>query len=168
MTHTARVTVIASRWKDIFEESIKDNEDFGIPTDEGILTVKDIFYGDQMKIPRFPAICIEPGQKSRLWPPQPSLRTENTLEVHIFVYWAQLTGSEELKLKTDQLGEDLEEFMNSSVHLPLKDSSGSPLVIHGHVVENEPSYAARNNNTLVHASRLLWRAITKTQLTVAG
>jgi len=164
MTHTARTTVVAQRWKAIFEESLKGNEDF-VAAPVG--PIQDVFYGDQVKIPRYPAVCVEPGQKSRSWPPVPSLRTENTLEVHIFIYWAQLAGSEELKLTTDRLGEDVEEYMNIN-HLTLNDSSGSPLVIHGHVVENEPNYATRNNRDLVHATRLLWRAITKTQLTVAG
>jgi hypothetical protein len=168
MTHTARVSVVAQRWKALFEQDIKGNEAYGIEVDDAVTPVQDIFYGDQLKIPRFPAICIETGTKLRTWPPLPSLRSENTLEVTFFCYWAYLTGSEELKLKTDQLGEAVEEYMNIN-HLTLNDASGVPLVIHGHVVENEPGYAVRNNNTnQIHASRLLWRAITKTQLTVAG
>lgn len=167
MTHTARVTVVAQRWKTIFEQNIKGNEAYGIPLDDGVSAIQDVFYGDQLKIPRFPAICIEPMTKTRTWPPQPSLRTENTLGVHIFIYWSQVTGSEELKYKTDRLAEDIEEYMHIN-HLTLLDASGSPLVIHGHVVENEPGYATRNSGVLVHASRLQWQAITKTQLQVAG
>lgn len=162
MTLTARATTLALRWKAVLLQDIKDNEDFNSPP------VLDIFYGDQNKIPRSPAICVEPGDKTRSWPPKPSLRTENDLSVHFFVYYAAVTGSEELKLTADLLGEKLEEYIHEN-HLTLADADGNPLIIHGHVVVNEPRYIMRNSNrTLFHASHLTWRAITKTQLTVAG
>lgn len=162
MTHTARASTLALRWKTIFEANLKGNEDFNQPP------ILDVFYGDQNKIPRTPAICVEPGEKARSWPPLPTLRSENDLEVHFLVYYAAVTGSEELKFTADLLGEKLEEYIHAN-HLTLADADGNPLVIHGNVVNVTPRYVRRNgNNTLFHASHLTWRAITKTQLAVAG
>lgn len=159
MTHTARLTVVAKRLQALLLEKVDDTNFYDPP-------IKKVYYGDQQRIPEVPSICVEPSAKSRSWPPKPNLMTDNTLEVDILVYHSNADKlSEDVKYETDRLGETVEEFINTFVTLP--DAEGSPLVIHGMVVIHEPGYF-RRENSLFHGSRLLWRGITKTQLTQAG
>lgn len=161
MPLTARVSVIAKRFETLFKEDIVENELFFDPT------VKAVYYGDQTKVPYLPSICIEPGIKRREWPPRPTLQTENTIEVTFLIYHAKVSdGSEAAKYATDRLGEAVEEYVNINHHI-LLDASGNPLVIHGSVVEHEPGYSYKEQSYF-NASRVLWRGLSKTMLTVAG
>lgn len=160
MALTALATKVALRQKELLVAKI-DDTDFFDPA------IQVVFYGDQVKIPKVPCVCIEPGIKERTWPPTPSLMTENRIETNIFIYHLNVNqGTEAVKLETDQLAEAIEEFFNIN-HLKMADADGNQMIIHGYVVQNEPGYTVRGD-TLYHAARLLWRGITKTQLTVAG
>jgi hypothetical protein len=159
MTHTARATVVAQRIQTLLSEKVADVTFFDPP-------IRAVYYGDQDKIPYSPTLCVEAGIKRRSWPPVPTLRTENNLEVTVITYHARIGDGQQTRLEADRLSEAVEEFLNI-YHYRLLDASGSDLVIHGHVVENEPGYV-RRGNTLFHAARLTWRGITKTQITVAG
>jgi hypothetical protein len=93
--------------------------------------------------------------------------TQNDFEIHFLIYHARLDQSgEDVKYIADQLGDAVEEFINVN-HTRLKDALGNDLLIHGHVVSNDPGYITRGS-TNWHASHLTWRGISKTQLTVAG
>jgi hypothetical protein len=163
MTHTARTSVIAHRFYTIFAEEVVGNEALFAP----LPTIMDVYYGDQNKIPRAPAICIEPGAKGREWPPKPNLMTQNDFEIHFLIYHARLDQSiQDAKYQADLLGELVEEYINIQ-HTRLQDADGNDLIIHGHVVGNDPGYINRGASQW-HATHLTWRGISKTQLTVAG
>lgn len=163
MTHTAKASVVASRIKTILDGLIGSTAFFNPP-------IAGVSYGDQIKVPDTPWVCVDPGTASREWPPTPTMMAQNTLEVHVFIYHSRIDeneGNEVVKLESDQLAEALAEFLNTQ-HFQLADAGGSPLVIFGCVIEHEPGYVMRkkaNNTTLFNASRLLWRAVTKTQIT---
>lgn len=161
MTHTARLTVIAQRFVELFTAKVGDETFFNPP-------LQDVYYGDQIKIPRSPTLCVEPAQKVRTWPPTPTLMSENTFEINFFIYHARVDGTQVVKLESDQFGEAVEEFINMN-HVNLADSGGNQIIIHGNVVESEPGYSFRNTGRdLYHSTRLLWRGISKTRLLVAG
>lgn len=159
MPLTARLSVVSQRIVDLIQASLVNNEDFFRPA------VQDVYYGDQVKIPRSPSICVDPRQKTRTWPPQPSLMSEILFEVDLFIYHARVDGTQTVKLECDQLSEAIEEWLNIN-HLNLAAADGNQLIIHGHVVENE-SGVSYKSGSLFHANRLLWRAISKTRLTEA-
>lgn len=164
MTLTARTSTIASRFYRIFKDSVEGNEAlFG----SEVPTIQAVYYGDQDKVPVSPAICIEPGVKNRQWPATPTLMTQNTFEIHFLLYHVRMDSSnEETKQAADLLADLVEEYLNIQ-HVRLKDADGNDLVIHGHVVNNDPGYITRGTSRW-HASHLTWRGLSKTQLTVAG
>lgn len=163
MTHTAKTSVVALRIKTLLEGLIGDDNFFDPP-------IAGVSYGDQIKVPETPWVCVDPGAAVREWPPTPTMMAQNTLEAHIFIYHSRIDeaeGNEAVKLESDRLAEALAEFLNTQ-HFQLADAGGSPLVIFGCIVEHEPGYVMRkkaNNSTLFNASRLLWRALTKTRIT---
>jgi hypothetical protein len=159
MTHTARLTVVAKRLQVLLTTKIDDVNFYDPP-------IKKVYYGDQERIPEVPSICIEPSTKLRSWPPKPNLMSDNQLEVDILIYHSGGDKlSEDVKYESDRLAETVEEYLLQFVTLP--DADGNPLVIHSGIVTHEPGYY-RRQNSLFHGSRLLWRGITKTQLTQAG
>ena len=95
--------------------------------------VKDIFWGDQRKIPRNPAICIETGAKSRELQGAPRL-TEVIMEVYLIVYHNALeAGTNDQRRKNDLLSEQIEAEINSH-----EDFDG--IVIHAYCTGVEPGY----------------------------
>jgi hypothetical protein len=159
MTFTSRLSVVAKRMQEILLPLVEDESFYELP-------VQHVFYGDQERIPAVPCIAVEPVTKSRTWPPKPNFRTENTFEIDILIYHSGADKtSETVKYEVDVLGELVEEYINSFPTMP--DASGNELIIHGYVLTNEPGYY-RRMGSLYHGTRLQWRGINQTQLTVAG
>lgn len=165
MTHTARISTLARRWYTVMKSDLEGVNSFFPEMPE--VVIKDIFYGDQDKIPRTPAICIEPGTKRRTWPPLPTLQSQNDFEIHFLIYHVRMDAStQEAKMQADLLGDLIEEYINIS-HTRLKDADDNDLLIHGHVVESDPGYINRGTSRW-HATNITWRGLSKTLITVAG
>lgn len=163
MTLTARSSTIAQRFYTIMKAELELVQ-FALHPE---LTIQQVYYGDQDKVPVTPVICVEAGDKRREWPPRPTLMSENVLECHFIVYHTRMdTSTQEAKIQADLLGDLIEEYINIQ-HTRLKDANGDDLVIHGHVVDNDPGYINRGTSRW-HASHLLWRGISKTRITEAG
>ena len=119
------------------------------------LGIIDVFYGDQVLIPRTPAVCIEPTQKQREYAGVP-YATQNTLEVALLIYFCVLGNSQEARMDCDALAEKIE----AKLHL---DKQLGGLVIQGHCTQIESGYAQKNNVVIV-TSRILWQGLSKTQI----
>jgi hypothetical protein len=168
MTHTDRLTVVTSTI-----QSIITKEAANIPTSlksttanaDGsfqVVTSDNIYYGDQERIPRSPAVCIEPGLKTRELEGAPQ-QTRNTFNVYILVY---ALGPELMKVRAqcDEIGEAIETLLHKDLQLRngLPPGSDNETVIHGFVQSFESSYAFRPG--LVRTVRMLWQGTTKTRL----
>jgi hypothetical protein len=156
---TGRNSVVAVRIKDLLAQFV-DDANFFDPQ------IKGVSYGDQQKVPDSPWLCVEAGTKERTWPPTATDQTEITLEVIILVYYTDANlGNDEVRLKTDQLSEAVEEYLNVN-HRQLLDVDGNALVIYSYVLRNESGYK-QMGNALYRSARLTWRARSKLRLTQA-
>lgn len=156
---TARTSVVAARIKDVIAARIDDVSLIDPP-------IRGVSYGDQMKVPETPWVCVEPSTKNRQWPPTATYMTEIDHEVTIFVYHTNLVdGVEVARLECDQVTEALEEYLNINFG-KLPDAGGNELVVYGYVVTNEHGYSSKNGN-LYHAGRMTWRGKVKVPLRVA-
>lgn len=156
---TGRNSVAAVRIKELLEPFVGDSNFFDPP-------IQGVSYGDQNKLPNSPWICVEAGTKDRAWPPTPTDMTEITIEVIILIYFSNAElSNDEVRLKTDQLSEAVEEYLNVN-HRQLNDKDGNALVIYGYVLRNESGYK-QFGNALYKSARLTWRGRSKLRLTQA-
>jgi hypothetical protein len=156
---TARNSKVAVRIQQLLTAFVNDTAFFDPP-------VKGVSYGDQVKVPDAPWICVEAGTKERDWPPTMTDMTEISLEVLILIYYTDANlGADEVRLKTDQLSEAVEEYLNVN-HRQLLDVDGNALVIYGYVLRNESGYK-QFGNALYRSARLTWRGRSKLRLTQA-
>jgi hypothetical protein len=153
---TAKATVLAERILVLLGEKVQD-EGFFSPA------IRGVSYGDQLRIPEVPWVCVEPTEKDRQWPPTPTAMTQNNLEVGIYVYFMDaVAGVEATRRTTDQLAEKIEDFLNVN-HRQMRDADDNDLVIYSYVFRNQSGYA--NKGAKLHWTSLLtWRALTKTSL----
>lgn len=124
------------------------------------LGLQDVFYGDQNRIPRTPAACVEPGGKSRTLNGMPR-RTDLTLTAYVLVYHFRLATAEAVRLENDTLAEDIEAFLH--IDAQLKDTEGEAVVIDSMVTSIESGYQMKANS-LFRASRLTFEARSQIQL----
>lgn len=124
------------------------------------LGLQDVFYGDQSRIPRTPAVCIEPGGKERVLNGMPR-RTDVTLTVYLLVYHYQLTGPEAVRENNDNLAEDIEAVLHLDAQF--RDVGGAPTVVDS-MVRNIESGVQAKTNSLFRASRLTFEARSQIQL----
>jgi len=156
---TGRNSVAAARIQTLLTQFVDDAAFFDPP-------IKGVSYGDQAKLPDSPWVCVEAGTKERIWPPTPTDMTEIVIEVVILVYFSDAElGPDEVRLKTDQLSEAVEEYLNVN-HRQLLNADGDALVIYGYVIRNESGYK-QFGNALYRSARLIWRGRSKLRLTQA-
>lgn len=158
MTHTDKLTVVTQALKTKFDPLVDDTLFHDPP-------IKATFYGDQTKLPVVPAVCFEPGTKTRTLTAAQYF-TENTFEVHILIFFTQIgTMSEEVIRKTvDELAEAIEAEVHKDPQL--LNGGASPAdekVIHGFVREHESGYTYRGT-TMYRSAHLTYEARSKTQL----
>jgi hypothetical protein len=140
---TDQVAVVAQYVHDLLEENKVD------------LGLVDIWYGDQDKIPRQPAACVEAGPKSRDLNGAPR-RTSVLMDVYVIIYHEHVTDSEENQKKSEQLAQRVEDFLHQDAQL-------NGLVIHSMVTTNEPGYV-RRGGAQVKASRLTFQCTSQKML----
>lgn len=120
----------------------------------------DVFYGDQDKIPRTPAICVEPGDKTRNLNGLPR-RTEVNMTVYLILYHYQLESIQVVREDNDTLAEQIEDFLHQDPQL--RDNLGNATVIDSLVTRIESGYQQKRNS-LFRASRMSFEARSQDQL----
>lgn len=116
---------------------------------------ENIFYGDQVRIPRVPALCIFGGVRARGL--EGIVRTDNNITVYLILYYMSARESSQLNAqKMDVMAEELEELLHTDLQM-------GGLVTHGYVRSVEPGWAMRENG-LMQATRLTWQGYNRTSL----
>lgn len=119
------------------------------------LGIQDVYWGDQVKIPRVPSVCVEPTIKSRDLQGVPR-RTLNTFEAYVIIYHARLQDVQITARESALFAEAVETVF----HL---DAQFSGLFIHTLCTSIEPGFATRAG-TNYRASRLTCTGISKLSL----
>ena len=121
------------------------------------LGVKDVFYGDQNRIPNIPSITVEGGDKDRSYT-QTGLQTVVNLPVFIYIYHSGIRDLQITKKACDELAEAVEALLHTDVNL-------GGLVVNGLVTSMEPGFANRGKEIFV-VHRLTWQGIAKVRIGV--
>jgi hypothetical protein len=119
------------------------------------LDLKDVFYGDQDRIPRSPAACIEPGDKRRELAGI-GRATKVVMTCYIIIYHGEVTTVRDNRRENDLLAERVETIIHSK---PTMDDK----VIDSLVTSIESGYQLKTR-TLFRATRLTIEAQAKTLL----
>lgn len=122
------------------------------------LNVKDVFFGDQERIPRTPAICVEPGDKKREYNGAPR-RTQVDFTVYVIVYHYRIKDTQSIREENDLLSEAIE----TQIHM---DCRLGGYVVNSLVTSVESGYQVKGNS-LFRASRLTIGARSQVQLPMA-
>jgi hypothetical protein len=109
------------------------------------LNLEDVFYGDQQRIPRTPAACVESGEKRRALKGAPRM-TLVDITTYIIVYHYKLKSVQEIREDNDLLAEAIETLVHSDCKL-------GGYVIDSMVTSVESGYQMKGNS-LFRASRL--------------
>jgi len=118
-------------------------------------------------LPETPAVCIEPGTKTRTLAGAPDM-TELDIDVHIFLYHSAV-GDEQQQARRDtiEFAEAIEKFLHVN-HLNLVNSVGEQIIIHGFTKSTDAGYQYKNGTTLYNAVHMVWTGFTKTSLRNPG
>jgi hypothetical protein len=123
----------------------------------------NVWFGDQGTLPETPAVCVEPGTKTRDLSGVPDMTT-NLFDVHIFLYHSAVGGEQQqARRDTIDFAEDIERFLHVN-HLNLANSLGDQIIIHGYVKSMDAGYQYKNGTTLYNAVHMIWTGMTKTSL----
>jgi len=117
--------------------------------------IEDVFYGDQLMIPRTPTLCLEPDGKRRELQGVPR-RTENTYTMYIILYVSEVQDTSKNARDALVLGEAVEDFLHA-------DPTMNDLVVHSFCSELDPGYRTRQG-TRYRACRITFQATNKTVL----
>jgi hypothetical protein len=116
-----------------------------LSTNAVALNLDDVFYGDQQRIPRTPAACVESGEKRRTLKGAPRM-TLVDITTYIIVYHYKLKSVQEIREDNDLLAEAIETLVHSDCKL-------GGYVIDSMVTSVESGYQMKGNS-LFRASRL--------------
>jgi len=136
----------------VFSQAVRDR----IQDNLLALDIMDVYFGDQGKIPRVPAACVEPVDKTRVLDGAPR-RTLNEIQVYILIYHALVDDVQVTLEQSIQRAEAVETLLHS-------DPQFGGLVIHCLVQSIESGYAERGKGSLYRTSRLTFVGTTKTNL----
>lgn len=117
--------------------------------------VQDVFYGDEQRIPRTPAITVAASQKVRELEGAPR-RVRNVLDVFVNVFFSDVRAVELNHRAADQLSEQVEAVIHA-------DITFGGIVINSMVVLNEAGFLNRRESTF-RGNRLIVQVMTKTSL----
>jgi len=114
-----------------------------------------VYYGDEEKIPRTPAITVAGIAKTRELAGT-GHQTLNSFEVVMTIFHAKYGSVQVNRQECDKFAEEVEEFLHSDRRL------GGEL-IHSFVSRVEPGYVARGEQILA-GTRITWQGLSKTRL----
>ena len=84
-----------------------------VDTNQEILKIDSIFYGDQDKLPDGVVVCVEPFVKrnslyAATW------KLEHTFQAYVYVYISRIQSPQQSRLECDALAEQLEALIHTS------------------------------------------------------
>jgi len=126
-----------------------------LTTSKTSLGLKDIFYGDQELIPRYPAVAVDSVSKERELAGLP-FRTDNNFTILLLVYHAQISNTAVTRKSCDEFAEAIELNLHD-------DTTMGGNVIHGYVTMMESGFAVRGGSQL-RATRITWSGYSKTNI----
>lgn len=144
---THRATVVA--------DALKARYDADIASPTPVFGLAECYYGDQVKIPKTPTLCIDPAQTVRNVN-STGEASENDFSFNIILYSAGLGDVQGIQRDMDELAELIMDDLNSLGTL-------GDLIIFGYAVAIDFHYVVKNNR-LMRANRIVWTAKTKTRL----
>jgi|SRR5215469_1060307 len=119
------------------------------------LGVQQVYYGDQTQLPQTPAVCVSPGNKTREFQGA-SLRTMNTFETYVFVYFGKVQDVQQNLHAAQTLADAIEPVVQADMTL-------GGLVIWTLCTQNEPGMINRMGG-LMMGNRMTFQSVSKTQL----
>jgi hypothetical protein len=146
------MTVTLTKRNDVICQALVD-----FLTADTTLGAKEVYYGDQQKIPVTPCITVDPGPKENNLAGT-GLYVQVILNQAIMIYYARIGSESNLKKESDDFVERVEDTINSE---PMNTLGG--LIIHGHIRRIEPGVAVRGGQRY-RASLLNWRGESRTYL----
>lgn len=138
MANTKRVDEIVQKLVDILDGA----KDTFTPK------VQAVYYGDQDKVPAYPAIAVSGGQKRR--DIIALHKFEVVLRATIFVYHGEVQSSEITNKQVDVLSEQVEDLLHGNLTM-------DGLVVNGFITRNDPGVSLRSD-VMIRTSRMLWEA----------
>lgn len=121
--------------------------------DFGMLDRDQVFFGDEFRYPKVPAIGVEPGPRESPLTATGMMQT-HTFTVYAIIYSGAISGDlQSIKRRNIELAEIAERVINANTTL-------GGLIIHGHVVNVEPGFANVGGELFV-ASRLTWSGLSR-------
>lgn len=121
------------------------------------LGIADVFYGDQMLLPRTPAVCVEPESKE-FGEPGPSRKVTLDFSVFILVYHSEVRSPQSNAKDALALAESIANLLHTNPKLKRTDNSDR--VIHCMVKQVGNGYSSKDN-TIVRSSRLTFSALSQ-------
>jgi hypothetical protein len=143
MALTASAEVVASAIKTAIDAQV------------GALGIASTFYGDQAILPKTPAVCISPGNKTREWQGA-SLTTMNTFETYVFVYYGKVQDVQQNLHAAQTLADAIEPVVQADVTL-------GGIVIGTLCIQNEPGMINKAGS-LMMGNRMTFQSFSKTRL----
>lgn len=119
------------------------------------LQIQDVYYGDQLKIPRTPSVCVDSDNRNREINGAPR-RVANVLSAFIIVYHSPVQDVQKTRKDVDLLGEQIEALVHADPQL-------GGIVIHSLVTQYQSGYATKLG-TQYRSCRLTVQANSQTQL----
>lgn len=118
-------------------------------------SVQDVFYGDQERFPRTPAVTVASDHKTRELEGLPR-RIKNSFDVAVNIFFFNVRDVELNHRAADQLAEEVE----AKIH---EDITFGGIVVNSLVVSNEAGFLNRKESQF-RGNRLLVQAMSKTLL----
>lgn len=127
------------------------------------LGITDVWFGDQILVPRTPALCVEPGQLRRQLEGVPDM-ARNTIETGFYLYHSKVDKTQQQARRDSVMfAERVVNYLHVN-HLRLFSKDGlQQLTIHGYCTELDPGYTYRQG-TLYNAVQMIWQSTSKTSL----
>lgn len=125
------------------------------------LGLKQVFYGDEELIPKYPSVGVDPGPLRRNYTGE-SLRTDNNFTVYLMVYHGAIRSAQITRKAADVLAETIVDLLHTNVRL---GEGSAQLLIDSLVTVTEPGFAKRGNE-LLQTTRIQWTGYNKTALVV--
>lgn len=128
-------------------------------TNQSLLGLEEVFYGDQAKIPVTPVACVEPGEKRSSWKgAQRMARVE--FEGYVLVYSCVVGTPQDNRKFADKLADDIAALISSHAQF-------EGLVISNLVTNVESGYVDRGSTTM-RSSRITFQALSQELLPSTG
>lgn len=137
---------------------IANAQTLGIPDVPGATTVgsdPSVFYGDQVMIPVTPTVCVDPVQRQRDLS-ETGYQTTVDLAVFVIIYHGKVQDMQTNLKECIQFAEAVEAVLYTD-----KQLQGN--VVHSYVSNMDMGQMIRGR-TLMRATRLTWRGLSKAQI----